>query len=137
MLGSSVFAWLRLFRVFQKIDRAQTVHLRKWGLNVAQFDVLARVGAQRGITQQALADSLLVTKGNISLLLDRMERLGLLKRCPEKRSNYLVLTEQGQELHDRVVPDLEELIAQQMAGLSSTEMAELRRLLRKLDHSLS
>lgn len=136
MPGSSVLAWLRLFRVFQKIDRAQTVHLRNWGLNVAQFDVLARVGAQRGITQQALADSLLVTKGNISLLLDRMEHLDLLKRCPEKRNNYLILTEKGQELHDRVVPAHEELIAQQMTGLSPTELTELQQLLRKLDHSL-
>ncbi len=136
MLGSAVLAWLRLFRVFQKIDRAQTVHLRTWELNVAQFDVLARVGAQRGITQQALADSLLVTKGNISLLLDRMERLGLLKRCPEKRSKYLVLTEKGQELHDRVVPAHEELIAQQLTALSASEVTELQRILRKLDHSL-
>lgn len=136
MLGSAVLAWLRLFRVFQKIDRAQTVHLRTWGLNVAQFDVLARVGAQRGITQQALADSLLVTKGNISLLLDRMERQGLLKRCPEKRNKYLVLTEKGQELHDRVVPAHEELIAQQLTALSASEVTELQRILRKLDHSL-
>lgn len=136
MLRSSVLAWLRLYRVFQKIDRAQSVHLRSWGLNTAQFDVLARVGAQRGITQQELADSLLVTKGNISLLLDRMERLGLLQRYQEKRSNYLVLTEKGQVLHDRVVPAHEELIARQVEVLSAQEVSALQQLLRKLDHGL-
>ena len=136
MIQPSVLAWLRLFRVFQKIDRASSAHLRTWGLSTAQFDVLARVGATRGITQQELADRLLVTKGNISQLLDRMEKLGLLKRCQEKRSNTLVLTEQGQALHDRVVPAQEKLIAEQLAALSPAEVNDLQRLLRKVDHAL-
>lgn len=131
-----VLAWLRLFRVFQKIDRASSEHLRTWGLSTAQFDILARVGASRGITQQELADRLLVTKGNISQLLDRMEKLGLLRRCQEKRSNILVLTEQGQALYDRVVPAQEQLIEEQLASLSSSEIGDLQRLLRKVDHAL-
>ena len=131
-----VLAWLRLFRVFQKIDRASSEHLRTWGLSTAQFDILARVGASKGITQQELADRLLVTKGNISQLLDRMEKLGLLRRCQEKRSNILVLTEQGQALYDRVVPAQERLIEAELASLSSSEVGDLQRLLRKVDHAL-
>jgi DNA-binding MarR family transcriptional regulator len=46
------------------------------GLNNAQFDVLAHVGAVEGMTQQELADSILVTKGNVALLLDRVEGRG-------------------------------------------------------------
>ena|SRR5437763_5309363 len=136
MMQPSVLAWLGLYRVFQKIDHASSEHLRSWGLSTAQFDILARVGATRGITQQELADRLLVTKGNISQLLDRMEKLGLLKRCQEKRSNTLMLTEQGQALHDRVVPAQEELIAEQLSALSPAEVADLQGLLRKVDHSL-
>lgn len=137
MLYSSVLAWVRLNRVFQKIDHAQAVHLRSWGLNVAQFDVLAQVGAQStSITQQELADRLLVTKGNISLLLNRMEEMGLLKRYQEGRSKYLKLTAKGQKLHDDVVPAHEELIASLMNSLSAQEINNLQRLLRKVDHSL-
>ncbi|GHO79163.1 MarR family transcriptional regulator [Ktedonobacter sp. SOSP1-85] len=136
MPGSAVLTWLRLFRVFQRIDRAQTVHLRSWNLNVAQFDVLARVGARKGITQQELADSLLVTKGNISLLLNRMEEMGLLKRYQERRSNTLFLTAKGQELYDRVVPAHEELIARLMGGVSPSELRQLQHLLRKLEYTL-
>ena len=136
MLRSSVLAWLRLYRVVQKIDRAQSVHLRSWDLNTAQFDVLAHVGAHKGITQQELADSLLVTKGNISQLLDRMEKLDLLKRCQEKRNNTLALTEKGQELYERVVPTTEKLIEEQFTVLSASEVAELLRLARKLDQAL-
>ena len=136
MLRSPVLAWLRLYRVVQKIDRMQSTHLRSWGLNTAQFDVLAHVGAHRGVTQQELADSLLVTKGNISQLLDRMEKLDLLRRCQEKRNNALVLTEKGQKLYDRIVPSTERLIEEQLAVLSASEVTDLLKLTRKLDHAL-
>ena len=58
----SVLAWLRLLRVALKVERALGEQLQGWGLNNAQFDVLAHVGVAEGITQQELADSLLVTK---------------------------------------------------------------------------
>jgi DNA-binding MarR family transcriptional regulator len=136
MLRTPVLAWLRLYRVAQKIDRAQNVHLRTWGLNTAQFDVLAHVGAHTRMTQQELADSLLVTKGNVSQLLDRMEKLGLLRRCQEKRNNTLVLTEKGQQLYNLVVPTTEQLIEDRLAVLSNEEAAQLLRLVRKIDQSL-
>jgi DNA-binding MarR family transcriptional regulator len=136
MIGPKVLVWLRLFRICQKIDRAQHQNLRSWGLNVAQFDVLTRIGTHPGITQQELANILLVTKGNISQLLDRMEKMELIKRTQEKRSNTLSLTEQGRALYARVVPAHEELIAAQFSALSSDEVADLQRLLRILDHAL-
>ena len=43
-MTTAVLAWMRLARVYQKVDRASAAHLRRWGLSVAQFDVLARVG---------------------------------------------------------------------------------------------
>jgi len=129
-------AWMRLARVFQKIDRASEVRLRPWNLNVAQFDVLARVGAAKGITQQELADRLLVTKGNISQLLDRLERRGLLKRCQEGRTNTLSLTEEGQQLYAQVVPAQEEMVAQHFSALTSQEVNQLLHLLRKLDRAI-
>lgn len=110
--------------------------MRSLGLTVAQFDILAQVGSAHGITQQELADRLLVTKGNISQLIDRMEKLDLLRRCQEKRTNTLSLTEKGQELYDRVVPSQEDLVAKQFSALSSAEVDNLLHLLRKIDHAL-
>lgn len=137
MLRSSVITWLRLLRVFQKIDRISEVHLHTWGLSTAQFDILAQVGAAHGITQQELADSLMVTKGNISQMLDRMEKLGLLQRYQEKRSNNLILTAKGQALYERAVPAQEGLIDKQFSALSTEEVSQLLQLLRKLDHALN
>lgn len=136
MRRSSVMAWTRLARVYQKVDHASVVHLRPWDLSVAQFDILARVGAAKGITQQELADRLLVTKGNISQLLDRMEQRGLLARCHEGRTNTLSLTEVGQRLYAQVVPSQEEMVAEHFSALSSEEIKQLLLLLRKLDRAI-
>src|ERR671927_1396429 len=97
-------AWLRLARVFQKAQRAQTSQLRCWRLSPAQFDVLAHVGAAEGLTQQRLADALLVTKGNICQILDKMERDGLIQRQPAGRVNQVYLTDAGRRLVAEVVP---------------------------------
>jgi len=133
----SVLAWLRLARVFQKVDRASVTHLRAWGLSVAQFDVLAQVGAAEGMTQQELAQSLLVTKGNVTQLLDRMEASGWIRRCQEGRCNRLVLTEEGRALHAAVTPAQEGLITRLFAALSPDERAALLATLRRLDHALT
>jgi DNA-binding MarR family transcriptional regulator len=132
----AVLAWLRLARVFQKIDTLSERFFRSHELNTAQFDVLSHIGATTGMTQQELAAALLVTKGNISQLLNKMEHEGLVTRRQEGRSNCLYLTEQGQALFERVVPRQEVLIADLLAPLSDAEQRELLRLLRKLDHRI-
>jgi len=132
----SLLAWLRLVRVFQKVDRASTDSLRCRQLSPAQLDVLAKVGSSEGISQQELADALLVTKGNVCQLLDKMETSGLLERRPDRRVNRLFLTSQGRAVYDEVVPRHDELLAQQFRSLSAADQRELLRLLRHLDHAL-
>jgi DNA-binding MarR family transcriptional regulator len=133
---ASLLAWLRLVRVFQKVNRASTDSLRCRQLSPAQVDVLANVGSSEGISQQELADALLVTKGNVCQLLDKMETSGLLERRPDKRVNRLFLTDQGRQVYDEVVPRHDALLAEQFQSLSETDQRELLRLLRQLDHSL-
>lgn len=132
----AVVAWMRLVRIFQKVERISADHLRGWGLSPAQFDVLAHVGADEGMTQQELADSLLVTKGNVCQLLDRMERCQLIARRQEGRSNRLFLTETGHGLFDGVVPAQEDVIAAAFSRLTPEEQGQLLHLLRKLDRAL-
>jgi DNA-binding MarR family transcriptional regulator len=133
----AVLAWLRLARVFQKIDTRSERFFRSHGLHTAHFDVLAQVGAARGMTQQELADALLVTKGNISQLLRKLEQADLIERRQEGRTNCLSLTEHGEALFKQVVPQQEALIADLMSPLSENEQRELLHLLRKLDQALA
>jgi len=122
--------------VFQKIDQAAAADLRREGLTVGQFDVLAQVGAAEGSTQQQVADALLVTKSNVCQLLDRMERARLVERQQHGRMNHLYLTEEGKRLYQRVVPAHEQRLGELLSDLSAEEQATLLGLLRKVDHAL-
>src|SRR5215204_6725451 len=132
----AVLGWLRLMRVYQKVDRISNEHLKHWGLSVAQFDVLAHVGASEGMTQQELADSLLVTKGNVCQLVDKLEDRGLISRLHQGRANRLFLTDEGRRLFEQVVPAHEIAIAERFSVLSIEEQAWLYELLRKFDRAL-
>ena len=132
----AALVWIRLARVSQKLRRAGADHLRRWELTPAQFDVLAHVGASPGLSQQELADSLLVTKGNVCQLLDRMSRGGLIARRQEGRANRVFLTDMGERRYAEVVPAYEARIASRLAVLSPEELARLLDSLRKLDRAL-
>jgi DNA-binding MarR family transcriptional regulator len=133
---TAVPAWMRLARIFQKVDTASAQMFRTHQLSTAQFDALAQIGAAGGITQQELADALLVTKGNISQLIARLEQQGIVTRRQAGRTNCLFLTERGQALFDAVVPQQEALIAELFSPLSPEEQRQLLVLLRKLDQGL-
>jgi DNA-binding MarR family transcriptional regulator len=127
-----VALWVRLARPYLRNIRLAEARLRTWNLSVAQFDVLAQVGAQEGIIQQELAQRLLVTQGAVTQLLDKLERRGLIRRCPDGRLKRLVLTEEGRRLRDCVVPGQEQFQAEQFAALTRDEQRQLLTLLRKL-----
>lgn len=127
-----VALWVRLARAYLRNIRLAEARLRAWDLSVAQFDVLAQVGAQEGIIQQELAQRLLVTQGAVTQLLDKLQRRGLIRRCPDGRLKRLVLTEEGRRLRDLVVPGQEQFQAEQFAALTRDEQRQLLTLLRKL-----
>lgn len=77
---ASVLAWIHLLRVHHQIQRRETAQLAQYNLTLPQFDVLVQLSREEGITQQCLADRLLVTKGNVCGLMDRMVEQGLVER---------------------------------------------------------
>jgi DNA-binding MarR family transcriptional regulator len=132
----AVTTWLRLMRVHQKLERAAADDLRRSGLTVAQFDILAHVATAPGITQQDLAAARLTTKGNLSQLLDSMESCGLIRREREGRTKHVFLAERGAALVAEATPPHEALIAAQFCALSAHEQDQLHSLLRRLDRAL-
>ena len=135
-LEPGVVAWLRLARVFARLEGRSQRQLRASGLTGAQFDVLAQVGTREGCTQQELADSLLVTKGNVTQLLDRMEECGWLTRVQDGRTKRVRLTRAGRTLRRRVIQEHERYMAGQLDALSTEEQKTLAQLLRRIERSL-
>lgn len=70
----------------------------------AQYSVLVVIGANPGLSQSDLADTLGIERARLVRLLDRLEKRGLTKRLPapqDRRSHALQLTAEGQKLLKR------------------------------------
>lgn len=134
--SSAVLAWLRLMRVYHKIDKRSAELMKEHRLSVSRFDVLNHAGHREGRSQQELADALMVTKGNICQVLDGMEADKLLYRRRSGRTNHIYLTDEGRELRAALVPAQESAIEDAFSALSDDEQDTLLGLLRKLDRSL-
>jgi MarR family transcriptional regulator, 2-MHQ and catechol-resistance regulon repressor len=135
-IDTATLAWLRLARIYHKIDRSTAERFRRHDISVGRFDVLNHAGTPEGRTQQELASSLLVTKGNITQLLDAMERDGLIERQRNGRCNQIFLTPEGRERRAALVAMQEAALVEDFSTLTLEERETLLRLLRKLDRGL-
>ncbi|WP_153732718.1 MarR family winged helix-turn-helix transcriptional regulator [Sporosarcina obsidiansis] len=126
--------WFRLSRIYNQSIRLSNQHLKEWGLTAAQFDVLVQVGINIKISQQELGEKLFVTKGNITQLLQKMERMNLIEREQDWKTKYISLTPEGRELYREVVPVQEEFQGEQFKSLTPEEKTLLNQLLKKLKY---
>jgi DNA-binding MarR family transcriptional regulator len=88
-------AYKQLVVTYLKLQRKLEEILDPHGLVISQFEALAKIGFKPGMIQQELVKHLLVTKGNVGALLDRLESMGLVERRSDpndRRANRLYLT---------------------------------------------
>lgn len=130
-----MLAWLRMARFTQHVTKAWTEVLRTHDLSPAQFNVIATIGGQSGLTQRDLSQKLLVTEGNSSQLLLVLDRRGLIERRAAGKEKLLFLTPAGRALFDTLVPIHEDWLVGQFEALTPEEQVELSTLLRRLERT--
>jgi MarR family transcriptional regulator, organic hydroperoxide resistance regulator len=131
--------WIQMMRTSSRMERRLEQALERHGLSIAQFDILATLGFEQGITQQDLAERLLVTKGNICGMIDRMEVSGWVERRPDlgdRRVNRLFLTRQGKTKLGQTLPEQDALLKKLMSALEPAEIQSLYQFLDRLDEAV-
>ena len=133
-------AWIKIAVCYEKGHRRFGAMLRPLALTVAQFDALANLYSSDGMSQQELAEKLLVTKGNVTGLVNRLAERGLVERKAhpvDRRTNRLVLTASGRTLARNGLIIQRSLIEEMLGGLSAPEQESLRdylgRIIARLD----
>lgn len=127
--------WVQLARTYLLILRRVTSAIAAHGLTLPQYDVMATLHFSEGVTQQELAERLLVTKGNVCGVLDRLEKAGWVQRRPDEkdaRVNRLHLTPAGNAKIEKVFPDHDAVVLDAMGKLSAEEASALRDKLQTL-----
>ena len=131
--------WLAIARVYSLMTRQLDRGLRDIKLTISQFEVLMILNSREGISQQDLAQCLLVTKGNVCTVLGRMEKSKWVVRRQDPddgRAYCLHLTEKGREMVEKAAPLAARQVRVMMDGLSSVDQRSLHELLDRLEGSL-
>ena len=134
--SAALRAWVQLLRTYTKSQQRMSHVFKEHGLTSPQFDVLATLHHGEGLMQQELAARLLVTKGNICGVLDRLEAAGHIERRTDpddRRTNCIYLTDAGRKVFAETIPPHHTGIYELMAGLSPEDTQTLFRLLKIIE----
>lgn len=132
----------RALSVYVKLARAANtalayarVGLDGAGLSLGQFAVLEALYHVGPLCLGDLARRILTSSGNLTLVVDNLEKRGLAKRTQQGRDKRFVLatiTPAGRRLIAKIFPEHARRITDIMGRLSSAEQDELGTLCRKL-----
>jgi DNA-binding MarR family transcriptional regulator len=135
-------AALNIVRTADALKRGGDLLFRKHGITSAQYNVLRilRGAGAKGLYCGGIAERMITAEPDITRLLVRMEKLGLLIRRRDTCDRRIVkafATKRGLQLLDELEAPLRELQAQQFALLSEDEIAQLISSLEKIRESIS
>ena len=123
----------------RRADETLTAHLKrgigKSGLTESQYFVLDALYHLGPLCQRDLAGKLLRTSGNITMVIDNLEKRGLALRQrarKDRRMMMVSLTPKGKRTVNTIFPVQVKVLADLMGTLSAAEQDELARLCRKL-----
>ncbi len=128
--------WLRLLTCTQMIERVVRSRLReRFGTTLPRFDLMAQLERHpEGLKMNELSRLLMVTGGNVTAIVDQLEKEGLVERLDEpadRRAFRIRLTRMGDRTFADMVREHEEWVVGLLSGLSRREQDELLRLLAK------
>lgn len=128
-------AYIALMRASDSVSARVHRHLASVGLSVSQFGVLEVLHHLGPLIPRDLCSKLLKTSGNVTLILDNLERRDLIRRERDQRDRRMItihLTDAGRALIEEVFPRQVKAIQADLSILTPAEQIELRRLCRKL-----
>ena len=137
--------WLRLLSCTNLIEQRVRSRLRhRFDTTLPRFDLLAQLdGAERegaaGLTMTRLSRRMMVTNANVTALVARLEREGLVRRTAspgDRRSQTVALTSAGRRTLAAMTPDHARWIAAMFGGLAPDEREVLHRLVGTLKASV-
>ncbi|MEF2277729.1 MarR family transcriptional regulator [Deinococcus sp. YIM 134068] len=128
-------AYIKLWRAAHAVEVAANRHLGDHGLTTSQFGVIEALYHLGPLSQRQLADKILRSSGNLTMVIDNLERDGLVRRerdAQDRRVVNVFLTEAGEALVSRVLPTHVRGIREVFGVLDPAEVAQLAALARKL-----
>jgi MarR family transcriptional regulator, 2-MHQ and catechol-resistance regulon repressor len=128
-------AYIKLTRATSSVGARLSPGLARAGLTSTQLGVLEALLHLGPLGQRVLGDKLLMSGGNITTVIDNLERRGLVRRerrGDDRRNVTVHLTPRGRGLIAGVFPAHVRAIVDAFSALTAAEQETLGRLAKKL-----
>jgi DNA-binding MarR family transcriptional regulator len=134
---SALRIWLRLLTCTQLIEKRVRAGLREeFATTLPRFDLMAQLERHReGLKMNELSRLLMVTGGNVTAIVDQLEKEGLVERLDEpadRRAFCIRITRSGEKAFAEMARAHEQWVVELLGGLSRREQEELLKLLAKV-----
>ena len=136
-------ALLNIYYTASQLKKRADEFFRPFGLTDVQFNVMMLLEHQSdkgsGLSQVQLSDMMLVNRANITSLVDRIEKAGLVVRtadADDRRYNIIKLTTGGKKLLAKVEPLYAKEVKKTTAPLKEAEQKKLIKMLEKVRSKL-
>jgi len=129
--------WLQLLRATRHVEAAVREGMRnELGTTLPRFDVMAALErAPAGLTMTALSRALRVSNGNVTGIVDRLVKDGLVVRIPnaqDRRATHVALTKRGREKFADMAAVHEQWIDKMLSGFGERDAAVLIEMLARV-----
>ncbi len=129
--------WIRLLGVTRAAESEMREFLRvKHETTLPRFDVMAALYRRReGVTMSELSRMLLVSNGNATTVVDRLEKDGLVRRTPsdvDRRTVFVALTEDGLRQFEKLAAQHEVEVGRVFGGMSEADLDGLTEILKRM-----
>jgi DNA-binding MarR family transcriptional regulator len=129
--------WIRLLGVTRAAEGHLREHLRlNHDTTLPRFDVMAALWRRReGLTMGELSRMLLVSNGNATAVVDRLEKDGLARRTQDesdRRTFRVALTDRGLATFEAWAGDHEAEVNRLFGGLSPEDVDTLTTILKRM-----
>jgi DNA-binding MarR family transcriptional regulator len=113
--------------------------LKPYALSYAHRIILLRLSEKEGLTQKILAEDTYFEQSNLTLMLDKLEIKGLVKRSAkenDRRAYLITITPEGKKLRDLLLKMGDAVMNKALNGLTEKQTEELSNMLQLIYENL-
>lgn len=128
-------AFIKLTRAADALNNRLNKHLADANITVSQFGTMEALYHIGPLNQRSIGEKILKSGGNITMVIDNLEKSGYVKRKKDpadKRAVLIGLTPSGVEFIEDFFPKHLEKIKEEFAILTEDEKEQLASLCRKI-----
>ncbi|NOU72330.1 MarR family transcriptional regulator [Paenibacillus sp. LMG 31458] len=133
--NDSLDLYIALSRASEWVNAHGDRDIRHYGLNRTEFGVLELLYHKGAQPIQQIGGKVLMSSGNITYVVDKLEKKEFVKRktsSEDRRLIFAEITEKGKQFIEEIFPKHTEVIEKAVAGLTAEEKKIASQLLKKL-----